>query len=140
MAGLDPQTPQEWMQLADGELRAAEVLNNCEECLVRVVRHHCHGAAELYLKAFLGQYGAPDRTHDLSELLAQCCLHDASFGEIATPVQSIAVDYYPTAQGQANCESSVQTHYNPADVFDGGTPCDWLDAARQVRDFVTGKI
>ena len=137
---MDPQTPQEWMRLGEEELRAAQALSNSEICSLRIIRHHCHGAAEMFLKAFLSRYGAPKYTHDLKDLLNECCSRDTSFAQLAATVEALAQDQYLSASGQESCETSTQSHYNPLVDYDSCAPSDWLGAARQIRDFVAAKV
>ena len=60
---------EEWMQLADKDLRAAEIILKNEHRLTNIVAFHCQQAIEKYLKAFLIEKDIPlMKTHDLIKL------------------------------------------------------------------------
>ncbi len=154
----------EWLQLGDSELRAAEVLHNGEAVLLRQVRHHCHGAAECYLKAFLKRRGVERQTHKLEPLLGECVGLDLAFRSIRDAVNTLARDYPPNLlgddgdelespdscsaaegesedlRGQLSCETSVQTHYNPQNTFTAGEATDWFSCVSEVRHFVRRRL
>ena len=60
---------EDWILLADKDLRAAEILLKEEYPLTNIVAFHCQQAIEKYLKAFLIEKDIPlVRTHDLVQL------------------------------------------------------------------------
>ena len=60
---------EDWIQLADKELYAAEILLNNESPLTNIVAFHCQQTIEKYLKAFLIENDIPViKTHDLIKL------------------------------------------------------------------------
>ena len=60
---------EDWVLLADKDLRAAEIIINDEHPLTNIVAFHCQQAIEKYLKAFLIEKDGPlIRTHDLIKL------------------------------------------------------------------------
>ncbi|NQT89138.1 HEPN domain-containing protein [bacterium] len=150
----------EWLQLGDSELRAAEVLHNGEDVLLRQVRHHCHGAVECYLKTFLKHQGVERPIHKLDALLGGCIGADPAFRTIRNAVNALARDYPPNLSGkdesndptcaaegklenltgQLSCESSEQTRYNPQNTFEADDANDWLDRVSEVREFVKKRL
>ena len=60
---------EDWIQLADKDLYAAEIILKNEYPLTNIVAFHCQQAIEKYLKAFLIEKGIPViKTHDLITL------------------------------------------------------------------------
>ena len=60
---------EDWIQLADKDLYAAEVLLKNEYLLTNIVAFHCQQTIEKYLKAFLIEKDIPViKTHDLIKL------------------------------------------------------------------------
>ena len=62
---------EDWLLLADKDLRAAEILLDNEYPLTNIVAFHCQQTIEKYFKAFLIEMDTPIiRTHDLIRLNA----------------------------------------------------------------------
>lgn len=60
---------QGWLQKAEGDLRAAEILLAAPEVLEEAVAFHCQQAAEKFIKAFLVRHQIEfPKTHDLMTL------------------------------------------------------------------------
>ena len=60
---------EDWIQLADKDLYAAEILLQNEYLLTNIVAFHCQQTIEKYLKAFLIEKDIPViKTHDLIKL------------------------------------------------------------------------
>jgi len=60
---------EDWVLLADKDLRAAKIIINDEYPLTNIVAFHCQQAIEKYFKAFIIEKDVPlIRTHDLIKL------------------------------------------------------------------------
>jgi len=60
---------EDWILLADSDLRAAEIIIKDEHPLTNIVAFHCQQAIEKYLKAFLIDKNVPlIKIHDLIKL------------------------------------------------------------------------
>jgi HEPN domain-containing protein len=60
---------EDWVLLADKDLKAAEIIINDEHPLTNIVAFHCQQVIEKYLKAFIiEEDGTLIRTHDLIKL------------------------------------------------------------------------
>jgi len=60
---------EDWIQLADKDMYAAEILLKNEYLLTNIVAFHCQQTIEKYLKAFLIEKDIPViKTHDLIKL------------------------------------------------------------------------
>jgi HEPN domain-containing protein len=60
---------EDWVLLADSDLRAAEIILKDEHPLTNIIAFHCQQAIEKYLKAFLIEKNIPlIKTHDLIKL------------------------------------------------------------------------
>jgi HEPN domain-containing protein len=60
---------EDWISLADSDLRAAEIILKDEYPLTNIVAFHCQQAIEKYLKALLIDKNVPlIKTHDLIKL------------------------------------------------------------------------
>ncbi|MDR2591765.1 MAG: HEPN domain-containing protein [Chitinispirillales bacterium] len=60
---------EDWILLADDDLRAAEIILNDESHLTNICAFHCQQAIEKYLKAYLVEKSVPlIKTHDLIKL------------------------------------------------------------------------
>jgi len=67
-----PKSIREWLEVADQDVRAAELLSSAERALWSPVCFHAQQAAEKYLKAVLVWHRIPPaRTHNLTELLSR---------------------------------------------------------------------
>jgi HEPN domain-containing protein len=119
-------TSQEWRELAEDDLRSAEILaNHLHPVPVGIVSFHCQQTAEKYLKAYLAAKipKEPPYIHDLDELCKQCESIDADF-------QSISV------------ACSVLTEFSVKGRYDRGLDVDESDMqtilnyAKSVKEFV----
>ncbi len=74
---------QVWLLKAQRDLAAASQLSAQHKPLLDVVVYHCHQASEKALKGYLFWHGIPfRRTHNLTELLAQCGDIDVSLSTL----------------------------------------------------------
>lgn len=133
----------ELLKLGAGALQAAKALAGSLDT-PRQVRRHCHGTAEMCLKAFLVSRGMDlndrkIRIHDLAKLNAECVRLDGSFAALSPDIAALARDYPPNA-GSEGCETSVEAHYNPQDGSEGADPAPWLESAERIRAFVESKL
>ena len=87
---------QAWLDKADQNYRAAEVLNQDQASFAEVILLHCQQAAEKNLKAYLQWSDVrPPKTHDLTLLLELCVELTPAFEELAEAckaLRSLAVD------------------------------------------------
>jgi len=70
-----------WIEKADGDLLVAHhISETMRPVSTEIVCFHCQQAVEKYLKAFLVYNDQePPKTHELTELIRQCCMFDADF-------------------------------------------------------------
>jgi len=70
-----------WIERADADFSSARYLaENMRPVSTEIVCFHSQQAAEKYLKAFLVYNDQePQKTHELTELIKQCCMFDADF-------------------------------------------------------------
>ena len=82
----------EWIDKAEGDYRAAVVLNGQRKTPVPdSVCNHCQQCAEKYLKAHLIYCGvASQRTHESMDLLTKCCSYEPSLAQLAQAVRLLS--------------------------------------------------
>ena len=70
-----------WIERADADFASARYLaKNMHPVPTGIVCFHCQQAAEKYLKAFLVYNDQePQKTHELSEIIKQCCKFNTDF-------------------------------------------------------------
>lgn len=100
MPAAESSLPQDWFDLADLDLQAAEILL-AEEGPLPVVAFHLQQAVEKYLKGYLLASGWTfRRIHDLEVLIGEATNRDEAFATYLEPCQRITEYYiesrYPT--------------------------------------------
>lgn len=123
MSARDEQLAREWFDKAERDLLTADTMATIVPAPTDVVCFHCQQAAEKYLKGFLAWHATPPaKTHDLADLLAQCCIFDprlVSLQGLAILLTDYAVDArYP-----------VLPHSDPTEPETRAA----RDAAREIR-------
>jgi len=70
-----------WIEKANGDMLVAHhIAETMRPVSTEIVCFHCQQAVEKYLKAFLVYNDQePPKTHELTELIRQCCTFDADF-------------------------------------------------------------
>lgn len=118
----------EWLQKAEGDFTAATALLELQnEMTADAICFHCQQCAEKYLKAYLQQHNLKfTRTHDLVELLLLCQQLDATFKQLAAPLQllnnySVEIRYPGRFTSLAEADSA-------------------LGEARIVREFISVRL
>ena len=73
-----------WVERAKSDFSSACFLaDNMRPVPAEIVCFHCQQAVEKYLKAFLVYNDQePQKTHELSELVKQCCTFDIGFSDL----------------------------------------------------------
>jgi HEPN domain-containing protein len=90
MSVSDEALAREWFEKAEHDL--LNVRNNlaAADIPTDTVCFHCHQAAEKYLKGFLVWHAvAPDRTHDLENLLQSCARIDPTLNSLRSLANSL---------------------------------------------------
>jgi HEPN domain-containing protein len=100
MSARDEELARAWFGKPERDLLTADIMLGIAPPPTDIVCFHCHQVAEKYLKGFLAWNGIPlIKTHDLADLLAQCCVVDprlASLHSLAVLLTDYAVDVrYP---------------------------------------------
>ncbi len=73
----------EWIEKAEEDLRAAELVIGSKPPLHDIVCFHCQQSAEKYLKALLEELNIyVGKTHDLEKLLHELLAHHSSLGRL----------------------------------------------------------
>lgn len=115
---LPIETPREWFEYAEGDLRVAELSIRADTLAYHTGCFLCQAAAEKFLKGFLIACGWElQKTHDILVLLAACVRYDAKFGGLLAEGQLLN-DYITAGRypgdigiahiGQAEAEEAVQ--------------------------------
>lgn len=74
----------EWTDMAEMDLTAAEYLLGMHPVPVEIICYHCEQAAEKFLKGVLVSFNIePPKTHDLIRLCKLCCEAAKSFEQLA---------------------------------------------------------
>ena len=118
----------EWVEKAEGDYKAAVILKRQrKEPQYDTVCYHSQQSAEKYLKAYLVKQGvAPQRTHDLRDLLTECINYDASLSVLWPDVRFLG-------------PFSVQFRY-PGDTATGIQATDALVTLRHLRKIMRRKL
>jgi len=123
----------DWMLLADRDLRAAEIILKDEYALTNIVAFHCQQAIEKYLKAFLIGRNAPlMKTHDLIKL-----------NGMVNEIENLGID-----EGKLVIvnEVYIEARYpGELGLMPDGMPSDeqageFIDFAKEVRTTITGAL
>jgi HEPN domain-containing protein len=73
----------EWIQIAEEDFYAAQLLNQAERKPMEIICYHCAQAIEKYLKGYLTYIGImPEKTHNLLLLLQSCIENNIAFENI----------------------------------------------------------
>lgn len=91
MNEIDKELLKQWIEKADHDLIAANMILALNPIILDIACFHCQQAAEKFLKAFLLAHGQElIRTHILETLLEECIAIDKDFSDIV--VQNLS-DY-----------------------------------------------
>jgi HEPN domain-containing protein len=93
----------EWLERADDDLQAIQILVNAPSAPLRSAALHCQQAAEKIAKAALVAFGSPPpKTHDLDRLGKLVGLQHAELGEQISALAGLTAWYisarYPEAE------------------------------------------
>ena len=119
---------EEWVEKAEGDYKTAVILKRQrKEPQYDAACYHCQQSAEKYLKAYLIKQGvAPERTHDLRNLLRECIIYDAGLSSLWPDVRFLN-------------PFSVQFRY-PGDAATDIQAKDALDNLRRLRRILRRKM
>ena len=110
-----------WLRIARSDLHAAEVLTRGGAYAEALF--HCQHAAEKALKGLLTRYGKPFRkTHDLSDLSADCLEIDPSLDSLLTKAERLT-QYawrfrYPGAPFEPEAADAAEAHQDAGALLD----------------------
>ena len=110
---------EDWIEFADRDLHAAEIMVNEDHSLTNIAAFHCQQAIEKYMKAFLVENNVPlVRIHDLIKL-----------NEMIVEIKDLGFD-----EGKLNTinEVYIETRY-PGGL--GLLPCG-MPTDKQAKEFV----
>jgi len=124
---------EDWVLLADRDLRAAEIILKDEYALTNIVAFHCQQAIEKYLKALLLEKGVSIvKTHDLIKL-----------NGMVNEIKHIGID---EAKLIVLNEVYIESRYpGELGLMPDGMPsneqaAEFIDFAKEVREVITGRL
>lgn len=102
-----------WIEYADNDLRAAQVLIDVKDPLIGVSLYHIEQAVEKALKAYLIAHDVSFAlTHDLKPLLKSCTTLDTNFDQFAADAKEISPyatkSRYPNKSYSAPTKAAVE--------------------------------
>jgi HEPN domain-containing protein len=100
----------QWLERAEVDLRAAEILIEADPLILDIACFHCQQAVEKFLKGYLGYIDIVfPFTHSLEYLLELCSEHDNEFGvlEIGNLTQFAVRMRYPHDSFAPDKEESI---------------------------------
>lgn len=120
----DPRLVQEWRELADMDLYAAEHLSTLYPAPYEIICFHCQQASEKYLKGFLCLHNEePPYIHDLLKLRELCEQYDTAFSEMTEYCKILTV-------------YGVQPRYSRSLQIDKDEMLRALRGAKSVKEFM----
>ena len=123
-----PVTNNEWVLMAEMDLKSAEYLQNMRPIPIEIICFHCQQAAEKMLKGVLSSRDIePPKTHDLLQLCKQCCQIDGAFEQFSN--SCICLTPY-----------GVQVRYPSNLELDETDMKSAIDEARRLFDFILDRF